>query len=225
MDIKIVPTADGSSTIFLPLLNEHYHSVNGAITESNHVFIERGYLHHHGTGVTVFEVGFGTGLNALLTALSAEKTKRPTLFISIEKFPLDKEITHQLHYGLQVSKEAESLFYKIHESEWNETVNISPYFNLLKLEADILSNDFTVPSNCDVVYFDAFGPDKQPEMWTSSIFQKIYDACAANGIFVTYSAKGEVRRQLTACGYFMERLPGPPGKFQMLRGIKKVANI
>ncbi len=225
MNFKIVPTADGSPTIFLPELNEHYHSVNGAITESNHVFIERGYLHHPGNSITVFEVGFGTGLNALLTAISAENTKRSTLFISVEKFPLSKEVTNHLHYGLPISKEAESIFHQIHESKWNETVTISPHFNLLKLEADLLNSDFKLPSDYDVVYFDAFGPEKQPEMWTPTIFQKLYNASAENGIFVTYSAKGEVRRQLTACGYFMERLPGPPGKFQMLRGIKKGANI
>lgn len=225
MDFKIVPTDDGSPTIFLPGLNEHYHSMNGAITESIHVYIERGYLHHRGETITVFEVGFGTGLNALLTALSAEKTKRPTRFISAEKFPLDRAITRQLHYGNQIADGAEQLFRKIHESKWNETVTISPYFSLLKLKADITDKNFSFPPGCDVVYFDAFGPDKQPGMWTPAIFRKLYDATTGNGVFVTYSAKGEVRRQLASCGYSMERLPGPPGKFQMLRGIKKVANI
>lgn len=221
MKLQIIDTADGSQTLYLPEMNEHYHSVNGAITESNHVYLEKGYLFHPSQNPSVLEIGFGTGLNALLTAISAEKTKRKTHYISIEKYPLSKNITEHLKFGSNISDEACQLFNKIHACKWNETVHISEYFTLVKLEADLTVNDLLNVENCDVIYFDAFGPDKQPEMWTPDIFQKIYRATSPNGIFVTYSAKGDVRRSLIASGYFMEKVPGPPGKIQMLRGIKK----
>lgn len=225
MKLQIIQTSDGSQTLQLPEINETYHSIHGAITESNHVYIERGYLFQSVKNPTVFEVGFGTGLNALLTAISAEQTKRKTHYISIEKFPLEKKITDQLNYGFSISKEAQQLFNKIHACNWGEIIQISEFFSLLKLEADLIEEHLINIPNSDVIYFDAFGPDKQPEMWTPEIFLKIFNITSPDGVFVTYSAKGEVRRQLARCGFSMERLPGPPGKFQMLRGIKKKANI
>lgn len=220
MNLQIINTSDGFKTIYLPDLDEQYHSVNGAFTESNHVFLEMGYQFHKAVSPKVFEVGFGTGLNCLLTAIAAEKTKRNTKYISIEKFPLDESSIKQLNYGEKISLDAKILFEKIHACKWNETVQISKYFQLKKLKSDLIKNDISEIKNCDIIYFDAFGPDKQPEIWKPDIFQKIFISTARNGIFVTYSAKGEVRRQLTACGYKMERIPGPPGKIQMLRGIK-----
>lgn len=225
MHLKIIATHDGSPTVFIPELNEHYHSVNGAITESRHVYIERGYLHHKGSQAVVLEIGFGTGLNALLTALSAAEIQRPTHYISAEKFPLPEKIIHQLPYGLQISEKARDLFKRIHACPWEQPVSLSPYFSLLKLKADITDAQFAFGQKGDVVYFDAFGPDKQTEMWQPAVLKRMYEATANHGILVTYSAKGAVRRNLAACGYTMERLPGPPGKFQMLRGIKQVANI
>jgi tRNA U34 5-methylaminomethyl-2-thiouridine-forming methyltransferase MnmC len=219
--MKIINTSDGSHTIYLPEMDEQYHSVNGAITESNYVYIGKGYNFSESKNPVVFEVGFGTGLNCLLTALEAEKSKRTTFYLTIEKYPLNTEIIEQLNFGHLISQEAQIVFEKIHHCAWNEVENISEYFNLKKIKADLTDYNFDVLQKFDVIYFDAFGPDKQPEMWTPLIFNKISLATACQGVFVTYSAKGEVRRQLTASGFEMERLPGPPGKNQMLRGIKK----
>jgi tRNA U34 5-methylaminomethyl-2-thiouridine-forming methyltransferase MnmC len=223
--MEIINTADGSHTIFLPGMNEQYHSVNGAITESDYVFVDKGYRFCDTPEPVVFEVGFGTGLNCLLTALESEKMQRKTKYISIEKYPLNTEIISQLNYCKMISADAELIFNKIHAASWNSEITISPFFSLLKLEADLLRFEPPFDEKCNVIYFDAFGPDKQPELWTPAIFNTISRLISDGGVFVTYSAKGEVRRNLAACGLVMERLPGPPGKFQMLRGIKQKANI
>ncbi len=225
MKLELITTSDGSHSLYLPEMDEQYHSVKGAFTESNYVFIDAGFLFHSTKNPTVFEVGFGTGLNCLLTALKAGQQKRPTTFISIEKFPLKKEITDQLNYGTMISPEAEKLFTKIHSADWNKTIEISPWFQLKKIKADLVSDELKDIENCDIIYFDAFAPDKQPAMWQPEIFRKIYSISAIGGVFVTYSAKGLVRRQLATCGFEMKRLPGPPGKFHMLRGIKKDSAI
>lgn len=225
MKLEIIDTADGSKTLYLPGLKEQYHSLNGAITESQYVYLGKGYLYNKSKSPIVFEVGFGTGLNVLLTAISAEKTKRKTHFFTIEKFPLEKKIISQLNYGDIISEQAQYLFNKIHESHWGETVQISDYFSLKKLKSDFIEDDLHQIKNCDVIYFDAFGPEKQPEMWQPRIFSKIYGLTSPGGVFVTYSAKGEVRRQLAVSGFSMEKLPGPPGKIQMLRGIKKDSKL
>jgi tRNA U34 5-methylaminomethyl-2-thiouridine-forming methyltransferase MnmC len=219
--MQIIKTSDGSQTIYLPEINEQYHSLNGAITESNFVYIDKGYRFFQGENPIVFEVGFGTGLNCLLTAWQAEKDKRPTRYISIEKFPLENNITDQLNYGRLISDDAQNTFEEIHKCKWNKEVQISEYFSLLKIEGDLLNYNLANIENCNIIYFDAFGPDKQPEMWTPLIFNKIAMLTSTRGVLVTYSAKGEVRRQLSASGFDMNRIPGPPGKIHMLRGIKK----
>ena len=202
-------------------MNEQYHSVNGALTESNYVYVEKGYLFSKKQNPVVFEVGFGTGLNCILTAVEAEKKKKTTHYYSIENFPLDRAVLEQLdHYSLFSDKE-KSILKKIYSSEWNKMVQISDYFFLHKIYSDLRGFDFSDLKKFDIVYFDAFGPDKQPEMWTAQIFKAVFEQCPNEAVFVTYSAKGEIRRQLTQIGFTMERLPGPPGKKQMLRGIKK----
>jgi tRNA U34 5-methylaminomethyl-2-thiouridine-forming methyltransferase MnmC len=223
--MEIINTADGSHTIFLPGINEQYHSLNGAITESDYVYVDKGYRFCDTPEPVVFEVGFGTGLNCLLTALESEKMRRKTKYISIEKFPLNSEIISRLNYGQMISAQAEKIFETIHAAEWNSEVQISPFFGLLKIDADLLKFKPPFDEKCNVIYFDAFGPNKQPELWTPAIFNTISGLISDGGIFVTYSAKGEVRRNLASCGLAMQRLPGPPGKFQMLRGIKQMANI
>ncbi|MEN8116335.1 MAG: tRNA (5-methylaminomethyl-2-thiouridine)(34)-methyltransferase MnmD [Bacteroidota bacterium] len=224
MELRVINTGDGSKTLYLPDMGEQYHSVNGAVTESEYVFIEKGYRHHKSNNITVFEVGFGTGLNCLLTALEAEKQKRRTIYYTIEKYPLGTDIIEALNYGDIISEEAELIFDEIHKAPWNQEIKISDYFTLLKIEENLLTSGLNEIKNCDVIYFDAFAPDKQPDMWQPKIFNRIYSFCAENAIFVTYSAKGEVRRQLNTAGFEMERLPGPPGKMQMLRGTKKQRN-
>ena len=220
MNIKIINTSDGSQTLYLPEMQEQYHSVNGAVTESDYVYIGKGYNYCKNKSTTVFEVGFGTGLNCLLTVLSATEQKRFTTYYSIEKYPLEDSVIGQLTSGEAISEEAAKIFKKIHSCEWNTPVKITNHFKLIKLHSDLITDNLTLKKACDVIYFDAFGPNKQPEMWTPLVFKKIYEIVAPGCVFVTYSAKGEVRRQLTNCGFKMERLPGPPGKNQMLRGIK-----
>jgi tRNA U34 5-methylaminomethyl-2-thiouridine-forming methyltransferase MnmC len=222
--MELIVTGDGSHTIFIPEMNEQYHSVNGAITESEYVYIDKGYRFCNVSNLTVFEVGFGTGLNCLLTLAEANRSRRHTKYISIEKYPLEKEIIQKLNYESLVPGAGDYLA-RIHLAHWNEDVKISEFFTLKKLQADLLDYQFENDDKADVIYFDAFGPDKQPEMWTPAVFSLVYNLTAENGIFVTYSAKGEVRRQLAACGFAMERLPGPPGKIQMLRGIKPMSKI
>ncbi|NCB07166.1 MAG: SAM-dependent methyltransferase [Bacteroidia bacterium] len=225
MDYQIIQTADGSKTLYLPAMNEQFHSVNGAFTESEYVFTEKGYLFHPAKNPVVFEVGFGTGLNCLLTAILAEKTQRPTTFFTIEKYPLDNHWLEQLNYGSLISVEAKNIFATIHSCEWGKTVRITNHFSLHKINADLSEISFSEFAKFDVIYFDAFGPDKQPEMWEPAIFRKIFEQCSDGSVFVTYSAKGEVRRRLSAAGFTMERLPGPPGKKEMLRGIKNISNL
>lgn len=222
MDYKILNTADGSKTIYLPDMDEQYHSLNGALAESNYVYIEKGYLCKNAKKLVIFEVGFGTGLNAGLTAIKAEKNNQNTLYYSIENFPLSKSVLDQLEHDSLFSGDEKSKFKKIHSAEWNKTEQISDVFSLHKIHSNIIGFDFSGLKKFDVVYFDAFGPDKQPEMWSQEIFNAIYKHCNPDAVFVTYSAKGEIRRQLSMVGFTVERLPGPPGKKQMLRGIKKV---
>lgn len=221
MKREIITTADGSKTIYLPEMNEQYHSVNGALTESEFVFIGNGYLYHKEQNPVIIEIGFGTGLNCLLTALQAEKQKRKTIYYTIDNYPLDKSVINKLEYDKKINHpNAHKLFRRIHECKWENKQIISSYFQLCKIKMDLTTADLKNMIPCNITYFDAFGPDKQPEMWTPEIFGKIFDNTRPGGIFVTYSAKGEVRRQLQNTGYTIERLPGPPGKNEMLRGIK-----
>ncbi len=208
-------TNDGSSTLFSPDLNECYHSVNGAITESIHVFIHAGLdaFHSLKEELNILEIGFGTGLNALLTMLEADKIQKTIHYTSIELFPVSHEITTNLNY-----ENADGLFSKMHECEWNQPICISNLFFLNKICADFTTYQFE--EKYDVVYFDAFSPDVQPEMWTEDIFQKLFDCMNTGGIMTTYCAKGQVRRNMQHAGFKTERLPGPPGKREMLRGTK-----
>ena len=217
----LIETADGSKTIFIPEINEQYHSVNGAITESEYIFVNKGFTFHQKNNPVIFEVGFGTGLNALLTAINAEKNNRHTIYYTIEKYPLSREIIKTLAYGDIISNEATNIYEKIHLCEWEKTVRILPHFHIHKINADLTDFSFNVLPMFDIIYFDAFAPDKQPEMWTPEIFRKIYTNSSPEAVFVTYSAKGEIRRQLANVGFNVERLSGPPGKKHIIRGKKK----
>lgn len=218
MNREVIETADGSKTLYVPAMNEQYHSVNGALTESEYVFLKQGYLHHSSNHPVVFEVGFGTGLNALITALKASELKRSTRYISIEKYPLSAKEINALQYEKLFSPATAEILHKIHAASWNEEVTISEHFTLHKIKADLKTYTFSNLPQFDIVYFDAFAPDKQPDLWTPEIFESIYSCCKPGANFVTYSAKGMIRRQLSSVGFEMERLPGPPGKRQMLRG-------
>lgn len=217
--IEIETTADGSETLYRSDLDEHYHSVKGAMTESEHVYLRLGWdaLLGEVSPIRVFEVGFGTGLNAALTAQAAIQKQQPTEYFSIELYPLSSDVTEKLHYSKD--DDFQKTFTTVNNASWNKPVEINPFFTLHKIQGDILSVD--VPPGLDLVYFDAFAPEKQPELWEEQIFRKIYDAMNPGGILTTYCAKGCIRRLLNQVGFITERLPGPPaGKREVLRATK-----
>jgi tRNA U34 5-methylaminomethyl-2-thiouridine-forming methyltransferase MnmC len=189
-----------------------------------HVYIEHGYLFSGSLTPVVLEVGFGTGLNCLLTALQAEKLKRDTTYRTLDNNLLPPEIIKQLNYDEILPGRAKSLFSAIHAIGWEEETSVSEYFKLQKIYADITKADWRLKEAFNIIYYDAFGPDKQPEIWSETIFRKIFEMTMPEGILVTYSAKGEVRRRLAGVGFTMERVKGPPGKKEMLRGIKRSFN-
>jgi tRNA U34 5-methylaminomethyl-2-thiouridine-forming methyltransferase MnmC len=220
MKHKLIETKDGSHTLYLPDLDEQYHSLNGAITESQHIYINTGFLGLKSNDKTVLEIGFGTGLNCLLTALEAQKRGIKTKYITIEKYPLGPAVINQLNYTEYLGQSTSPLFKKIHDVAWEKEINISDHFDLLKLNLDITSGSLPENITADVIYFDAFGPDKQPEMWEGKVIKKVTDLLNPGGILVTYSVKGSIKRCLQSQGFKIEKLPGPPGKKEILRGIK-----
>ena len=217
---ELVKTDDGSDTLFINELGEHYHSIHGAIQESMHVFIDAGLRKCNQPNLTVFEVGFGTGLNAWLTLLETLKTKQYIRYIAIEKYPLALATCAGLNYPNLIRDGDPDLFLKLHKIAWNKEVKITDHFSVLKLASDLREIDYTALPWFDLIYFDPFSPDKQPELWLTSIFRKISDHCSPAAKIVTYSAKGAVRRSLMEVGFIMERIPGPPGKREMLRGTR-----
>ncbi|MCL1937093.1 MAG: tRNA (5-methylaminomethyl-2-thiouridine)(34)-methyltransferase MnmD [Candidatus Azobacteroides sp.] len=215
----LLVTADGSHTLFSAELNEHYHSMNGAMQESLHVYIHAGFNLCKKEAIRVLELGFGTGLNAFLTALEAEKRKIKVSYIALEKYPLSPQIIEKLNYS-HLNK---NLFSAIHAAEWEKDCFINPFFSLQKIKIDFRDYDYLCRP--DVVYYDAFAPDKQPEVWSQEIFDALYRTLSAGGILTTYSAKGTVRRMMLQSGFRVERLPGPPGKREMLRATSARSNF
>ena len=219
--IQIEQTADGSQTLFVPELNEHYHSVKGALTESEHIFIQMGLKHSSVEAPHVLEIGFGTGLNAFLTLLTADTDQRNIHYTTLERYPVTPALIEQLTYPELICPERKDDFQALHQAAWNTDVQLTPYFTLNKVETDFTS--YTFPATYDVIYFDAFAPEKQPEMWTQSLFDTLYQQLNPQGILTTYCAKGTVRRMLQAAGFMVERLPGPPGgKREILRATKRL---
>jgi tRNA U34 5-methylaminomethyl-2-thiouridine-forming methyltransferase MnmC len=216
---KIIMTSDGSHTIFVPELNEHYHSIHGAVQESTIVFIRNGFEFCKADPVNILEIGFGTGLNALLTAISDFHNERKVYYTSIEKYPLPENLIQNLNHFSFAGAKGKQIFDSIHCSKWGFFGKITESFYLKKIECDLIMDN--IEGKFDLVYFDAFGPDKQPEMWTIDVLKKIAEVTVASGILVTYSAKGEVKRTLKACGFDVNLLPGPPGKRQMIRAVRQ----
>lgn len=229
MKRKIITTSDGSKTIQIEDWNEQYHSIHGALQEANHVFIKHGLLfflescHPEFVSgshpVSIIEIGFGTGLNAFLTFLKAEELQQSINYNGIEAYPVKTEEIQQLNYVELISENHKVEFEKIHAVNWEEQHGITPNFKLKKQQK--FFKDITAENEFDIVYFDAFGARVQPELWTEDIFKIMYNAMKDNGVLVTYSAKGSVRRAMQAVGFTVERLPGPPGKREMLRAQKK----
>jgi tRNA U34 5-methylaminomethyl-2-thiouridine-forming methyltransferase MnmC len=217
--MKLEQTADGSYTLYVPELDEHYHSVKGALTESQHIFINMGLKHSSVTAPHILEIGLGTGLNCVLTLLEAKESQRHVHYTGIERYPLNEEIIRKLNYPSIIGKECEEDYFAIHQAPWEEDVCLSPWFTLHKMEGDFTHYSFE--QKYDIIYFDAFAPEKQPEMWEQSLFDNLYQVLNEGGILTTYCAKGVVRRMLQTAGFKVERLPGPPGgKREILRATK-----
>lgn len=222
-EIKI--TKDGSTTIYLPEWKEQYHSINGAIQEAKHVFLKMG-LHYFAEKypdnlpVNILEVGFGTGLNTLLTLIAADAEKLSVKYKALEAYPVSSEEILKMNYILKINKpDYDGLFGKLHQDDWEIERQYSPYF-WLKKECCFFQ-DFTETKTMDLIYFDAFSAQVQPELWSENMFAKMYQALRKPGILVTYAANGKAKRALTAAGFAIEKLPGPPGKREMLRATKE----
>ncbi|MDR0907734.1 MAG: tRNA (5-methylaminomethyl-2-thiouridine)(34)-methyltransferase MnmD [Rikenellaceae bacterium] len=206
-------TADGSATLRSPLTGETYHSTRGAVGESRHVFIESGFLATACDPVAVLEVGFGSGLNAWLTLLETLHKARTVRYTAVELYPVPQDIAARLGYT------SDPRFVAMHAAEWGYPTEICCGFTLRKLNVDVTAEP-ALGGGFDVVYFDAFAPDTQPEMWTPRLFETIYEAMNPGGVLVTYSAKGTVRRAMQQAGFAVEKLPGALGKRHMLRATK-----
>lgn len=218
MKTELFKTEDGSHSLFVPELDEQYHSVHGAVNEALHVYINPAFNYCQKNSLSVLEIGFGTGLNTHLTAIEAAKTNRSVYYQSLELYPLDSNIIKELNYSDLLGNHY--LFSSLHEAEWNKEVEITDTFTLHKVETDLTT--YIYNRKFDVVYFDAFGPDKQPELWTPEIFERIYNALNDGGVLTTYSAKGVVKRTLKALGLNVELIPGPKGKREMIRAKKLI---
>jgi len=218
MERKIFITEDGSTSIHLPEIDEQYHSKHGAIQEAYHVFIKYG-LDLFKDEVEILEIGFGTGLNCFITYLESLKRNLTIDYTGVEAYPVLTDEIKQLNYVTELNAKAhQQIFNKLHQSEWEKEIIINDDFKLKKQKKDFKNiND---KNTYNLIYFDAFGAKVQPELWTEDIFELMYEALQKNGVLVTYSAKGSVRRAMQAVGFTVERLPGPKGKREMLRARK-----
>ena len=220
MKREIIITSDGSTTIQLPDWNEQYHSKHGAIQEAYHVFLDTGFFKIYLQEIAVLEIGFGTGLNAFITFLEAKKLQKKVNYVGVEAYPISMEEFQKLNYVSELKAlEFQSVFDEMHRISWEKEHSISKDFQLLKRKQ--FFQDIQDTAAFDLIYFDAFGAQNQPELWTEAIFLKMYKAMKKEGVLVTYSAKGSVRRAMQAVGFMVERLPGPPGKREMLRATKR----
>ncbi len=225
--VEVRTTADGSPTLYVPALNEHYHSHHGAAQESRHVFIEAGLrpLLAAGKGqpgtdpIHLLEVGLGTGLNALLTLEAVQAAEAHIVYEGYETLPLPSEVVAALRPQWQSQPALCEMFDTLHEASWEEPVVLHEYLLLLKVQQALQTADLSA-NYYNLIYFDAFAPEKQPELWTEDVFAKLYAAAAPGAVLVSYCAQGQFRRNLRAAGWLTEKLPGPPGKREMTRARK-----
>jgi tRNA U34 5-methylaminomethyl-2-thiouridine-forming methyltransferase MnmC len=222
--VKIIETKDGSHSLLNEALNETYHSTHGAIQESIHVFIKNGLQHwlneNQSKEISILEVGFGTGLNALLALKESVDQKLKIRYITLEAFPIASEVASQLNYPKQIQLTgSEKFFSQLHSSIWNTQTEIISDFVLEKMEGKIQEMGLD-ESKYDIVFFDAFAPAKQPEMWELPVLSKVVQSLKPKGVFVTYCAQGQLKRNLKSLGLSVESLPGPPGKREMVRARK-----
>ena len=220
MKRHIIKTSDGSSTIKIDEMDETYHSSHGAIQEAEHVFIEHGVNSIKAEELKIFEMGFGTGLNALLTLKHVGENDRQVEYHAIEAFPVESELLEQLNYVDQIGEKFQDSFSNIHKASWGELTPITKSFSLEKIHAKIETLDMP-EAEYDLVFFDAFGPRAQSKMWALDVLTKMYKGLKENGVLVTYCAQGQFKRNLKSLGFKVESLPGPPGKREMTRAVKQ----
>ncbi|WP_452222952.1 tRNA (5-methylaminomethyl-2-thiouridine)(34)-methyltransferase MnmD [Lacinutrix chionoecetis] len=223
MKRKIITTNDGSKTIHIPEWNEQYHSTHGAIQEAKHVYLKQGLAFfcasegfEKNKPISILELGFGTGLNTFLTAIETERLKLQCHYVGVEAFPVIAEELKQLNYTETLNNEI--IFKTIHDCKWDKDCEITPTFQLKKLQIDFFR--ITDINKYNIIYFDAFGPRVQPELWTETIFSILYKALKPKGVLVTYCAQGDARRAMLSVGFSVSKIEGPPGKRHMLRAIK-----
>jgi tRNA U34 5-methylaminomethyl-2-thiouridine-forming methyltransferase MnmC len=216
---QIIITSDGSSSIHIPEWDEQYHSKHGAVQEAYHVFIQNGLTFCNKNNIALLEIGLGTGLNCLITFLEAQKNNLFIDYTAVEAYPITKIEKDALNYVQVLNAEKyQQVFDNIHNAEWEQKIHLNDNFTFIKHLQKF--QEISSKNQFNLIYFDAFGPRVQPELWNETIFQKMYDALLPMGILVTYSAKGSVRRAMQSVGFGVEKLPGPPGKREMLRAIK-----
>ena len=222
MKRQIIITSDGSTTIHLPAWNENYHSTHGAIQEAYHVFIEMGYKSVQKESFSILEIGFGTGLNAFITLLETAKDQKKINYVGVEAYPVREDELLALNYVSELdTRNLSHKFEEMHLTPWNKPQEVTPNFTLTKRQ--MFFHNLHDVATFDLIYFDAFGARVQPDLWTEEIFGLMFTALKPGGKLVTYAAKGSVRRAMQVVGFVVERLPGPPGKREMLRGTKREA--
>jgi tRNA U34 5-methylaminomethyl-2-thiouridine-forming methyltransferase MnmC len=217
---EILTTQDGSTTIHLPDWDESYHSKHGAIQEAYHVFIKNGLSLFEQKAISILEIGFGTGLNAFITYLEAEKVNQNIDYVGVEAYPILLDEALQMNYVSELNASDKApVFNKMHQNSWNEKQIISENFTLTKRQQ--FFQDIVDIDQFDLIYFDAFGFRVQPELWSFEIFQKMFTSLKSGGVLVTYACRSSIKRAMLDCGFLVEKLPGAPGKREMLRAIKK----
>lgn len=221
MKREIIQTQDGSTTIYLPDWNESYHSKHGAVQEAYHVFIKNGFSLFEGKSISILEIGFGTGLNAFITYLEAQKnTNQKIHYVGVEAYPIALEEALQMNYAQEIEAKESHVFQLLHQVDWEEENMISPEFTLTKRQQYF--QDINDSNAFDLIYFDAFGFRVQPELWSEAIFTAMFKALKANGVLVTYACRTSIKKAMISAGFSVEKLPGAPGKREMLRATKGV---
>ncbi|NMH26199.1 tRNA (5-methylaminomethyl-2-thiouridine)(34)-methyltransferase MnmD [Flavobacterium solisilvae] len=222
MKREIIQTKDGSTSIFIPEWNESYHSKHGAIQEAYHVFIKNGFSLFEAKPVSILEIGFGTGLNAFITSLEAKKNNQQINYVGVEAYPISPEEILAMNYAALIDANTIDVFKEIHQANWESENQIHANFSLTKRKQ--FFQDIDDKECFDLIYFDAFGFDVQPELWSTAIFIKMYNALKVNGILVTYACRTSIKNAMKEAGFEVEKLPGAPGKREMLRA-KKMLKI
>lgn len=221
MEREIIQTEDGSTTIHIKEWNENYHSKHGAIQEAQHVFIKNGLSLFAGKSLSILEIGFGTGLNAFITFLESKKMEQTIAYTGVEAYPISATELQAMNYVEELNAtDQKQVFDQMHEGNWGERIALDAFFSLEKRQQFFEAIDDE--QQFDLIYFDAFGYRVQPELWSTEIFRKMYNALKDNGVLVTYAARGVVKRSMIEVGFTVEKLAGPPGKREMFRATKKV---